>query len=80
MEQAIFAFPIVGNPVSCQEYGSGHINRTLKVDTDTGNTYILQKINKFVKIISTRRFFSLLNHGIKTPPFEYTFLKVYERG
>ena len=48
MEQAIFAFPIVGNHISCQEYGSGHINRTLKVDTDTGNTYILQKINKFV--------------------------------
>ncbi len=48
MEQAIFAFPIVGKPVSCKEYGSGHINRTLKVDTDTGDAYILQKINKFV--------------------------------
>ena len=48
MEQAIFAFEICGNPVLCQEYGSGHINRTLKVDTDTGCSYILQRINKFV--------------------------------
>ena len=48
MEQAIFAFAVQGTPVSCQEYGSGHINRTLKVDTDTGASYILQRINKYV--------------------------------
>ncbi len=48
MEQAIFAFNIQGNPVTCQEYGSGHINRTLKVDTDAGTSYILQRINKYV--------------------------------
>ena len=48
METAAFAFQINGNPVSCQEYGNGHINRTLKIDTDTGAAYILQKINKYV--------------------------------
>lgn len=45
MENAIYAFQINGNPVSCVEYGHGHINRTLKVDTDTGAAYILQRIN-----------------------------------
>ena len=48
MEQAIFAFTIEGTPIACQEYGSGHINRTLKVDTDAGRSYILQRINKYV--------------------------------
>ncbi len=48
MEKAIFGFQINGNPISCQEYGNGHINRTLKVDTDTGAQYILQRINKYV--------------------------------
>lgn len=48
MEKAVFAFQISGNPVSCQEYGNGHINRTLKIDTDTGAAYILQRINKYV--------------------------------
>ena len=42
------SFKIVGNPVSCIEYGNGHINLTLKLETDTGNKYILQRINKYV--------------------------------
>ena len=45
MEKAVFAFQIDGNPISCVEYGHGHINRTLKVDTDTSHSYILQRIN-----------------------------------
>ncbi len=48
MEKAILAFQINGEPVSCQEYGNGHINRTLKIDTNTGCSYILQRINKYV--------------------------------
>ena len=48
MEKAILAFQINGDPITCQEYGNGHINCTLKVDTDTGSTYILQRINKYV--------------------------------
>ena len=43
-----FAFQTQGTPVQCVEYGNGHINRTLLVTTDTGNRYILQRINKYV--------------------------------
>ena len=42
------AFRINGQPVSCLEFGHGHINSTLKITTDTGREYILQKINKYV--------------------------------
>ncbi len=45
---AAFAFQITGNPVACREFGQGHINQTLKLDTDTGNSYILQRINQYV--------------------------------
>ena len=45
---AAFAFQIKGNPVSCHEFGSGHINQTLRLDTDAGTSYILQKINQYV--------------------------------
>jgi len=48
IERAVYAFRINGQPVSCINYGHGHINLTLKVDTDTGNEYILQRINKYV--------------------------------
>ena len=48
MEKAIFAFRMNGNPVSCKSFGHGHINHTLKVTTDTGCEYVLQKINKYV--------------------------------
>ena len=48
MDHVISAFPYRGSVVSCQEYGSGHINRTYKVDTDTGASYILQRINSYV--------------------------------
>ena len=48
IEKAAYAFRINGQPVSCINYGHGHINMTLKVDTDTGNEYILQRINKYV--------------------------------
>ncbi len=38
-------FAIEGNPVSCERYGSGHINQTYLLTCDSGLRYILQKIN-----------------------------------
>ena len=38
-------FQLDGTPVSCDDYGSGHVNVTFLVVTDTGRRYILQKIN-----------------------------------
>ena len=48
MEKAAFAFQLDGTPISCEEFGHGHINTTLKITTDTGMEYVLQKINKYV--------------------------------
>lgn len=38
-------FRLEGAPVSCEDYGGGHVNVTFLVVTDTGHRYILQKIN-----------------------------------
>ena len=38
-------FVLEGRPLSCESYGSGHINRTYLVVTDAGKRYILQRIN-----------------------------------
>lgn len=48
MEKAIFAFELDGNPIECSIFGHGHINYTLRVKTDTGADYVLQKINTYV--------------------------------
>ena len=48
IEKAAYAFRLNGNPVSCLNFGHGHINHTYKIVTDTGREYILQKINKYV--------------------------------
>lgn len=48
LPSAAFAFQTAGNPISCQEFGQGHINETLKVQTDSGEYYILQRINRYV--------------------------------
>lgn len=48
LPRAAFAFQTVGTPVTCKEFGSGHINTTLKLETDAGRTYILQRINQYV--------------------------------
>ena len=45
MEQAAFHFATDGIPVFCELYGSGHINRTYLVETDTGARYILQRLS-----------------------------------
>ena len=43
-----YAFQISGNPISCSELGNGHINTTYKILMDTGEEYVLQRINKYV--------------------------------
>lgn len=48
MERAALNFAFDGTPVSCEQYGCGHINRTFLIVTDTKRRYILQKINKRV--------------------------------
>ena len=45
---AAMAFHMEGNPIACQEFGHGHINNTYKLDTDSGISYVLQKINQYV--------------------------------
>lgn len=48
IEKASFAFALNGNPVECEAFGHGHINYTVKIVTDAGAEYVLQKINKYV--------------------------------
>lgn len=48
IEKAAYAFCMDGTPVKCGPIGNGHINATLRVETDTGAEYVLQKINKHV--------------------------------
>lgn len=48
LPRAAFAFQIAGTPISCREFGSGHINWTMKLETDAGTSYILQRINQYV--------------------------------
>ena len=45
---AAFAFQCDGKPVSYEEFGSGHINNTYMIKTNTGMRYVLQHINKYV--------------------------------
>lgn len=47
-DTAIEHFEIEGTPVSCKEFGAGHINATYRVKTDAGCVYILQRINRYV--------------------------------
>ena len=46
MEQAIRAFQLAGEPLSCERYGMGHINRTYLVVTDAPRRYILQRLSR----------------------------------
>ncbi len=48
IEKIASSFRIDGTPSECHEFGSGHINSTFKVLTDTGYEYVLQRINKYV--------------------------------
>ena len=46
--QILHQFQLVGEPISCERYGFGHINETYLVVTDQSLRYILQKINDHV--------------------------------
>ena len=46
--QVLSRFQLMGTPVSCECYGSGHINDTYLVVTDRSVRYILQRINNHV--------------------------------
>ena len=48
IEKSAYAFRLDGTPVKCQVFGHGHINHTLKITTDTGAEYVLQRINTYV--------------------------------
>lgn len=48
MMNVLTHFPLEGTPVSCERYGSGHINQTYLVVTDAPHRYILQRINRRV--------------------------------
>ena len=48
IQKAAYAFPMEGRPVSCAQFGGGHINQTYMVTTSTGKNYVLQRINKNV--------------------------------
>lgn len=48
MKEILKKFPMDGVVVSCEPYGSGHINDTYRVETDKGSLYILQRINTHV--------------------------------
>lgn len=45
MQDILTHFRTEGTPVSCVPYGSGHINQTYLVETDSKKRYILQKVN-----------------------------------
>ena len=48
MQPVLSRFALSGNPISCESYGSGHINGTYLVTCDNGAKYILQQINTSV--------------------------------
>lgn len=48
MQPVLTRFALSGTPVSCEPYGSGHINGTQLVVCDSGARYILQLINTTV--------------------------------
>ena len=48
IHEAAYAFLFDDAPVSCQEFGNGHINSTYKVESAGGSLYVLQHINQYV--------------------------------
>ncbi len=47
-DEVLSRFQLKGTPLSCEPYGSGHINRTYLVVTDAPHRYILQRVNRRV--------------------------------
>lgn len=48
LEEILSNFPLDAEPIICQRFGHGHINQTYIAITDTGNRYILQRVNSRV--------------------------------
>ncbi len=48
MQRILRNFRLEGTPLTCDRYGSGHINHTYLVTTDAPHRYILQRINRRV--------------------------------
>lgn len=84
IERAAYAFQISGQPVSCEEFGHGHINLTLKITTDTGAEYVLQRINKYVfkdpvKVMANASAIScFLSERVSDPRLSLHFIQTYE--
>ncbi len=45
LSQILHAFRLDSAPIRCQNHGSGHINRSYLVVTESGRRYLLQKMN-----------------------------------
>lgn len=48
MTTAWKAFCVEGTPVAFKQFDQGHINRTVRLEMDSGREYVLQKINTYV--------------------------------
>ena len=48
IDEIVSKFRVQGKIVSYRPFGTGHINDTYRVITDTGDNYLLQRINHFV--------------------------------
>ena len=46
MKQVLQQFCFDGEPVACELFGNGHINRTYRVVCENGNEYILQRVSQ----------------------------------
>jgi hypothetical protein len=55
MERIYSHFAIDGLPISCNRYGSGHINETYLLVTNRPHLYILQKLNSNVQKLKAKQ-------------------------
>ena len=84
IEKIACSFRMDGEPVSCKEFGSGHINYTVKVLSSTGKEYVLQRINKYVfkdpvKVMSNvGSFTAFLRDRVEDPRMALHFISTYE--
>ena len=84
LEKIALSFRIDGQPISCKEFGSGHINYTVKVLTDTGCEYVLQRINKYVfkdpikLMINASAVTNFLRDRVEDPRMALHFIATHE--
>ena len=84
IENIAQAFQIDGAPVSCKEFGSGHINYTVKVITDTNREYVLQRINKYVfkdpvsLMVNASSVTNFLRERVEDPRMALHFIATHE--